>query len=519
MPDHLHDWFSTSGFLPHGHCYLWRQDLVLLHVVSDAIVGTSYFAIPFLLWSFVRRRRDLPFQWMFVCFAIFIAACGTSHLLEIWTLWFPDYWLLGGVKAVTALFSLPTAVLLGRLLPKAVALPSPTDLRVTLSQAQASESAYRALLEASGDAFFVLVPGRDGLVVRDVNTAAERLARRERGDLLERAVVALGDTPLPALVERASEVMTTGRGTEEEVRWAPLGQAPRWLQVQVGPMLGGVAVMLRDVTARVDATNALRDREEQLRTLMGTLEERVRARTHSLETANRELEAFSYTVSHDLRGPLRAIDAWTSTAASEPGLGETGQAALARVRAAARRMNLLIDDLLRLARVARTEVRPVAVNLTALAEAIVADLRQANPERTVEVSVEAGLSARADPALLRVALENLLGNAWKYTGPRERAEIRVRALAPGVFAVADNGVGFDMRYAAKLFRPFERLHGVHEFEGSGVGLAIVQRVIARHGGEICAEATLDGGATFYFTLPGDERRPELAAFLSTRPTA
>lgn len=236
------------------------------------------------------------------------------------------------------------------------------------------------------------------------------------------------------------------------------------------------------------------------------LEQRVLERTAQLEAANHELEAFSYSVSHDLRSPLRAMSGFGEIMLEEfsSQLSDQGKHYVERIQAASNRMGELIDDLLVLSRVTRTELSFRQVDIGTIARDIIFELQKAEPERRVETEVAAGLIARGDDKLLSLALENLLTNAWKFSSHRPLAKIEVGSIAEGknnTFYVRDNGVGFDMSYYDKLFIPFQRLHGIHEFPGTGIGLSIIFRIINRHGGKIWAESEVDRGATFYFILP------------------
>jgi len=241
--------------------------------------------------------------------------------------------------------------------------------------------------------------------------------------------------------------------------------------------------------------------EDDLRALAVTLEERIIERTRSLEVANRELEAFSYSVSHDLRAPLRAIRGFTELVleGAGPSMDATHRGYLDRVLAASRRMSSLIDDLLDLSRVTRAEIRRRPVDVTALAREILAELVAGAPERRVETDVAPGLVVDADPGLTRTVLVNLLGNAWKFTARADRVRIEVRATeldGQRAICVRDNGAGFDVAHAHKLFAPFQRLHSEREFEGSGIGLALVHRIVSRHGGRVVAHGAPGLGATF-----------------------
>ncbi len=378
--------FSEDDFMPHGCCYLWDPAVIWLHVISDGFIALAYYSIPLTLVYFVRHRKDLAFDWIFVCFAIFIVACGTTHVMEIFNIWHPVYWLAGIVKAITAIVSVITAILLIRLIPSALALASPAQLRKN------NEDLQREIFER------------------------------------------------------------------------------------------------KQASAKVESLN-----KELLQ------------QTEKLAAANKELEAFGYSVSHDLRAPLRHIDGYVDLLRQESSqLDEAAQRYMQVISDSARQMGMLIDNLLTFSRMGRSAMQMSWVDTSALVAEVLEELSHNIRDRDIEWKVEPLPKVFVDGPLFKQVWVNLLDNAVKYTLYRKKAEITIghkEGENEIEFFIKDNGAGFEMKYADKLFGIFQRLHFKEEFEGTGIGLANVRRIVARHGGRTWAHGEVDKGATFYFTIP------------------
>jgi PAS domain S-box-containing protein len=688
----IKEFFSADGFMPHGHCYLWNPGVLWLHILSDTLITLAYFSIPFTLVYFVRKRKDLQFNWMFMCFAVFIVACGTTHLMEIWVIWHPTYWLSGSIKAVTALTSVPAAILLVRLIPKALRLPSPsalqranaaleseivegrraeTDVRrlnegleqrvsertrqmETANQdlirevqerqraedeLRESEGRLRAVLDATLNAVIVidarskitawngraetmfgwrqseavgrdlsetiipprhreahrrgmarlLATGEGPVMQRLIEMSALRrdgsefpvelsISRLKTGeamsfcsfisDITERkqteerlkgslkevndlraaldqhAIVAVTDPQgkityvndkfctiskyareellgqdhriinsgyhPKAFIRELWSTIAQGRVWKGEIRNRAKDGTYYWVDTTIVPFLNSDGKAYQYVAIRADITERKRAEQEILH-WNEQLEERVHERTAGLEAANKELEAFCYSVSHDLRAPLRHINGFVNllTKSAGPALPEPSRRFLTTISESAKRMGRLIDDLLVFSRMGRAEMQQSQVNFQSLVDEAIGLLQPEIHGRDVLWKRDPLPEVHADPAMLRQVLLNLISNALKYTRRRKRAEIEIGCLTDSptevVVFVRDNGVGFDMQYAAKLFGVFQRLHLREEFEGTGIGLANVRRIISRHGGRTWAEGKVDGGATFFFSLPKTHR--------------
>jgi len=360
---------------------------------------------------------------------------------------------------------------------------------------------FRGLLESAPDA--IVVVNREGRIIL-VNSQTEKLFGYERSQILDKPVEMLipenfherhashRDSYFENPQLRPMRVGLNLHGVRRDASKFPVEISLSPLQTDKETW---VIAAIRDVTERkLD--------EEKIRKLNEDLNERA----IQLEATNKELEAFSYSVSHDLRAPLRTIDGFSLAVLEDYGdqLTDEGRNYLMRIRAAAQRMAQLIDDLLNLSRVTRAPLNPEATNLSTIAQHIIRDLQQTNPDRIVEFSIMPNIVVNSDPRLMKVVLENLLNNAWKFTSKQEFAHVEFGTSDNPdngrVFYVRDNGAGFDMAYVNKLFGAFQRLHTSSEFPGIGIGLAIVQRIINRHGGRVWAEGDLDKGAVFYFTL-------------------
>lgn len=467
---------------------LMSSSAILVHLSGGYIEFHFHF---FVMLAFLALYQDwIPYILAIVYVAIHHGLVGALWPEEVYnhTAAFNAPWTWASIHAFFVLWASVGSVVAWRF------------NEVAFTRQKQAEAKFRALAETANDA---IVSADSHGNIAYFNKGAERIFGYSSEDVVGKPLTLL----MPDRFHEAhrkglarffatGETRVIGRTVELAGRRRDGSEFPlelslaRWV-TEEGTFFTGI---VRDITRR-------KETEEEIR----KLNEDLSRRAVELESTNRELEAFSYSVSHDLRAPLRGIDGFSHVLLEDYSgkLDAQGQDYLQRVRAATERMAQLIEDMLKLSRVTREEMHFEELDLSAMVKGIATKLRESQPERQVEFVIAEGLRDRGDERLLRMAFENLMENAWKFTSKHLRAKIEfgmTQKDGKGVYYVRDDGAGFDMTYADKLFSPFQRLHGRNEFPGTGIGLATVQRIIRRHGGSVWAEGEVEKGATFYFTL-------------------
>ena len=377
-----------------------------------------------------------------------------------------------------------------------------TERRLNEAALRESETKYRDVVERAGDGIVMTDEGR----ILFANAAFARMSGHAGDDLAGMPFLDLVPEDQRGMIADRVQRRLAGEDVPARYEVDLLHKDGTLFSVEASAGVITVSGVPRDLVLLHDIT-ARRQAEQEIRRLNEELRLRVINRTEQLDAATRELEALAYSIAHDVRAPLRTIDGFSAAVLEdERGLSDEGVVSLQRVRAAAQTLAQRLDDISGLSRVSRRELLRQSIDLSALAQEVGRELAGENPSHVVSLSVAPGLSADADPVLARVLLRELLGNAWKFTAPRAEAHVEVGAVdveGEHAFFVRDDGVGFEMRYAEHLFGAFQRMHPPGEFEGDGVGLAMVHRLVRRHGGRCWAEAEVGRGATIFFTLPDE----------------
>ncbi len=711
--------FTTDNWPARWHCGEWTEFHGWLYIISDVAIWAAYFAIPFFLIQFIKKKPNIPLPSVFWLFGAFILFCGLTHLMDAVIFWWPNYKLSALLRLMTAIVSWITVIAIYKFFPVALALKTAKEFEAEISARKKSEAKFMVLLESAPDS--MVITDKDGKI-KMVNAQTEKLFGFQREELIgneieilipqrfhkshvghrldynkhakaramglgmelygkqkdgtefpveislspvkiemeadamiiaairdisrnkeiESEIKKLNENLEQLVVERTAEL---GRALQEEkaarvamnennerltfltevsetlasslnysdtlvniaqmltpkvVDWCAIDEVegggllkclvashvdpektklvyelaqryrsdPHALQGIYQVINSKEAKLYKDISDELITTFAKDPEELQLIRKVGLksviivpllirnklygiltlvlaesgrhfnekdfdfakelaqraalaienaklykesqdinseLEIRVAKRTQELEAINKELEAFSYSVSHDLRAPLRSIDGFSNKLLKDYGelFDEQGKDYFMRVKNASQQMGHLIDDLLKLAKLSQIEMFSETTNLSAMIESIASELKASNPKRKVNFSIEQEIMAKVDRNLMHIALQNLLGNAWKYSRNQPVSEIEFGTFLKDeqtVYYIRDNGVGFDMKYVDKLFGAFQRLHRTSEFEGTGIGLATVQRIMLRHQGTIWVKGEVDKGATFYFTF-------------------
>lgn len=511
-----------SDFLPHGVCYRWNSDVVWLHVTSDLLIALAYYFIPFSLIHIVRKRGDLVYPWMFWLFGIFILACGTTHLMNIWVIWKPVYRLDGIVKLITAIASVPTAILLVRLAPMVIAIPSPEQLRVTnrkleheISERTSAEAevrrlnaeleqrveertqelreANRLLRESEARLQEILDAAPTLVYMKDlegrflfINRRFERVFNLTRDGVRGRTDYDIFPEPVADSFRENDRKVTASREPVEVEEVASLdGEKRTYMSVKF-PLFDSARIPYALCGISTDIT----DRKNA---------------EHALRRYNAELEQFAFIAAHDLQEPLRTVKNYAQLLAKRyaSALGQDGHDFLGFIISGMDRMNLLVADLQTYAEVAnRREPARMACDLKVVLGDTVRHLEASILESQAQIICGDLPTVIANSRQIGRLFQNLISNAMKYrSGDPPRIEISSSLKGhEWVIRVTDNGIGLDMKYAKQIFGVFKRLHG-RDVPGTGIGLAICQRIAEQHDGRIWVESSPGHGSTFSFTLP------------------
>lgn len=509
----MSDWFSVlttpgAGFMPHGMCYAWRADILWLHVGSDALIAAAYLSIPFALMTFVRRRQDLEFRWVFHLFAAFILWCALTHAMNVWVIWQPDYGAQGLIKLATAAVSLATAVVLWPLIPQALAVPGPAQLkRANIELEEARDRLEERVAQRTAE----LSEARERLrLVIDASPSGMLLVDEQGNiEIANGAIESLFGYSREALLgERVELLVPDGvRSLHRQYRDDYL-RAPR-----ARPMAEDADLFARrrdGTTFPVEIGLSPLSMDGKFHVLASVMDITHRKRTEqALRQSNEDLEQFAYAASHDLQEPLRAVSGCLKMLKEHLGdeLDAEADELMTHAVDGAERMRVLIDDLLAYSRIDRRGGRFEAVALSAAVGDALSQLEVAVAESDARVDIADDLPVvRGDRTQLTLLLQNLMNNAIKYCSAERSPLVRVdarRGDGQWIVSVSDNGIGIAAEHRERVFQIFKRLHTRRQYQGTGIGLAICARIVKRHGGTLWLESEPGEGSIFHFSIPDD----------------
>jgi len=535
--------FDSSDWPPRWHCGRWTEFHGWLYIISDLLVWSAYFTIPIVIIRYISKKQGIQFIRLYFLFAAFILACGATHFFDAVAFWIPLYRVNALVRLITGALSWTTVFYLVKFLPVLFSLKSQKELEFEIDQRKKAENETRQLNETLEQRIIERTAALAGSLkeVSDYKLALDEssiVAITDQKGIIKHAnqnFCNISKYSVEELIGQDHRIINSGYHSKEFIKelWATIDSGKiwkgelknkakdgsiYWVDTTIVPFLDEKAKPHQYVAIRADITQR-KQTEEEIKMLNEELEKRVNERTEELVIANRdlriageqfkevnkELESFSYSVSHDLRAPLRAVHGYTEMlkANLETQPDPEAHRLMNNIMGNAKKMGQLIDDLLNFARIGRKELVKTNLQMQPMVTEICNGLKNEQGDRNIEFHIGELLPAQADSITISHVWQNLISNAIKYSQFKDKSVIEIGSEIKGneiIYHIKDNGAGFDMRYAGKLFGVFQRLHSDEEFEGTGVGLALVQRIIVKHGGRIWAEGQVNKGATFFFTL-------------------
>lgn len=511
-----------SDFMPHGHCFMWKPDILWLHVISDGVVAASYFSIPVALVVLYRRRADFAYSGVLALFAAFIFLCGLTHVFGIWTMWDPIYRAEGLVKGATALVSVLTAAALWPMIPQILAIPNPGELsdanealRAEMEERRLAEERFRMLLEAAPDAMVIVDASG---IIELVNERCEALFGYGREELVGERVEML--VPARArgthvlqrngyIADASPKPMGAGRelfGLRSDGTEFPVDISLSPLETPGGLL---VSAAIRDISERIEAQKRMQLLNDELAKRVDDRTAELAKRADELARSNAELEQFAYVVSHDLKSPMRGIATLSEFLVEDHGanLDEEGRHQLHMLQQRASRMHNMVEAVLAYSRAATQPTPRETIDVGALVREVVEEI-----ECPPQVEIEVGPLPEVEYPRVQLiqVFQNLISNAVRHMGPGDgRIRISGREVLETVeFRVADDGIGIAPEHHDRIFRIFQTLSARTGEEAGGLGLAIVKKIVERNGGRIYLESHPGEGTTFIFSVPRKRSDPE-----------